>query len=79
MSAGLTISAPSAAAIEAGHDLVFAHLEDLALRAARYWEAVALAASLGEADTAAVYCRKLAAVTKEAFQTVRDLQESAAS
>jgi hypothetical protein len=59
-----------AGALDYGRLDAIAELADLA---ASYWHSVALAAARGERGTITVHCRQLAAVTKEAFATVKAL------
>jgi hypothetical protein len=49
------------------------HIAELAYRAASYWHSIALAAERGERLTVEVHCRQVAAVTREAFATVKTL------
>jgi hypothetical protein len=49
------------------------HIAELAYRAASYWHSIALAAERGERLTVEVHCRQVAAVTREAFATVKAL------
>ena len=51
----------------------FDAIGELAERAASYWQSVALAADRGERLTIEVHCRQVAAVTREAFSTVKTL------
>ena len=51
----------------------FDAIEHLADLAASYWRSIAEAASRGERLTIDVHCRQVAAVTREAFQTVKSL------
>jgi hypothetical protein len=48
-------------------------IAELAERAASYWNSIALAADRGELLTVTVHCKQVAAVTKEAFATVKEL------
>ncbi len=54
----------------------FDEIAVLAVRAASYWRSIALAAERGELLTVEVHCRKVAAVTREAFSTVKALGSS---
>jgi hypothetical protein len=56
----------------------FGEIAELAERAASYWHSVALAADRGERLTIEVHCRQVAAVTREAFATVKSLGSEAA-
>jgi hypothetical protein len=49
----------------------FDQIAELAERAASYWHSVALAADRGERLTVTVHCKQVAAVTREAFATVK--------
>ena len=51
----------------------FDAIAELAECAASYWHSVALAADRGERLTIEVHCRQVAAVTREAFATVKSL------
>ncbi len=51
----------------------FDEIAELAERAASYWASIALAADRGERLTVTVHCKQVAAVTKEAFATVKEL------
>lgn len=44
--------------------------------AASYWHSIALAAERGDRTTVDVHCRQVAAVTREAFATVKELGSS---
>ena len=52
----------------------FDAIEQYADLAASYWRSVAEAASRGECLTIEVHCKQIAAVTREAFATVRELE-----
>jgi sorbitol-specific phosphotransferase system component IIA len=54
----------------------FDAIEQYADLAASYWRSVAEAASRGEGLTIEVHCKQIAAVTREAFATVRELGSS---
>jgi hypothetical protein len=51
----------------------FDAIEQYADLAASYWRSVAEAASRGEGLTIEVHCKQIAAVTREAFATVKEL------
>jgi hypothetical protein len=51
----------------------FEAVAELAETAASYWHSVTLAAMRGERLTVETHCRQVAAVTREAFQTVKAL------
>ena len=64
-------AAPSLAdALDCGRLNTIAELADLA---ASYWHSVALAATRGGRPTIETHCRQIAAVTREAFATVKAL------
>jgi hypothetical protein len=56
----------------------FDQIAELAEKAASYWHSVALAADRAERLTIEVHCRQVAAVTREAFATVKALGSEAA-
>lgn len=51
----------------------FEAIEQYADLAASYWRSVAEAASRGEGLTVEVHCKQIAAVTRAAFSTVKEL------
>jgi hypothetical protein len=55
----------------------FELIAELAETAASYWSSIALAAMRGEHLTVETHCRQVAALTREAFRTVKTLGESA--
>jgi hypothetical protein len=57
--------------MSAGDRLRYDAIVELADLAASYWRSVAEAAFRGEQLTIEVHCRQIAAVTKEAFATVK--------
>jgi hypothetical protein len=66
-------AAPSpriADALDYGRLIAIAEMADLA---SSYWNSAALAAERGDRLTLETHCRQLAAVTKEAFATVKAL------
>jgi hypothetical protein len=68
---GAAAAAPSLAdALDYGRLNTIAELADLA---ASYWHSVALASTRGERLTIETHCRQIAAVTREAFATVKAL------
>jgi sorbitol-specific phosphotransferase system component IIA len=63
--------APSLAdALDYGRLIAIVEMADLA---ASYWHSAALAAERGDRLTLETHCRQIAAVTKEAFATVKAL------
>jgi len=73
------LSAPSPQALAGALDYVrFDAIAEFAERAASYWHAIALAADRSERFTIEVHCRQVAAVTREAFATVKSLGSEAA-
>jgi hypothetical protein len=70
--AGDPMSAPRTlvAALDCGRFDSMAELADLA---SSYWHSIALAAERGERLTVETHCRQVAAVTREAFATVKTL------
>jgi hypothetical protein len=61
-----------AAALDYGR---FEAIAELAETAASYWNSIALAAMRSERLTVEMHCRQVAAVTREAFGTVKTLGE----
>jgi hypothetical protein len=57
--------------MNAGERLRYDAIVELADLAASYWRSVAEAAFRGEQLTIEVHCRQIAAVTREAFSTVK--------
>jgi hypothetical protein len=55
----------------------FAAIEQVADKAASYWRSIAEAAYRGDRLTVEVHCRQVAAVTRAAFETVRQLSAEA--
>jgi hypothetical protein len=73
------LRAPSPQTLTAALDYGrFDAIAELAEMAASYWRSVELAAMRGESLTIEVHCRQVAAVTREAFATVKALGSEAA-
>lgn len=52
------------------------HVIELSEQAASLWRSVTEAAWRGDLRTMEVHCQQIAAVSKEAFRTVKELRES---
>ena len=72
---GLLEPAPrAAAALQAALDFArFDAIEEMADLAASLWRSIAEAAARGDRRTLEVHCKQVAAVTREAFSTVKTL------
>jgi hypothetical protein len=66
------MSAPPAV-VAACDDDRYAAIEEFADRAASFWRSIAEAAYRGDRLTVEIHCRQVAAVTRTAFATVKQL------